>query len=357
LRGPGAAPLAGCGAEPHGFDCNLKGCEPLEITLTLNQSGRRFDRFLAAYLNLAPKSLIQKLLRKKRIKLNGKRATGSEITAVGDNVMFYLSAETLKTLMDDKQKKPKIARNLPISIIYEDDNILLVNKPTGLLTHSNTPAAQDTLISRIVSYLKNTPDFTPSVCNRLDRNTSGIVACGKNMPALQALNAIFANKQVDKIYLALVCGELTKLEKPEKPEQTGKTSHLHGFIIKDEKANRSYILQQPQNGATAVHTEYATQKIINLSGGEKISLVKIWLHTGKSHQIRAHFANIGHPLVGDVKYGAKKINTIKATNEQQTGQRLHCQTLKFHDLPQNSFLHYLTGKKWTAPTPQDFMQI
>jgi len=305
----------------------------LQITLTINQSGRRFDRVLAAYLSTAPKSLIQKLLRKKRIKLNGKKAAGNEITNINDVVTFYMSSETVAAL----QKPPKTATKTlqkPIKIIYEDSNILLVDKPQGLLTHSNKPGEQDTLVDRIIGYLKNA-EFTPSVCNRLDYNTSGLVACAKNMPALQALNAIFANRQVDKIYFALVQGELQG------------NDNLHGYIIKDTAANRSYILDYPSESAIAVHTEYASQKIITQPNGKKISLLKIILHTGKSHQIRAHLANIGHPLVGDKKYGAE---TTK------TGQKLHCQSLIFKEIPTTSPLHYLTNQKYQAPIPNNFYE-
>ncbi|MCL2399318.1 MAG: RluA family pseudouridine synthase [Defluviitaleaceae bacterium] len=306
----------------------------VEIVLTSNQANRRFDRFLCDYLKLAPKSLIYKLLRKKRIKLNGKRAEGSEITAIGDQVIFYLASETLQGFMKEAKPKPKHVAEPP-DIIHEDDNILLVNKPAGLLTHSDTANSQDTLVDRLSYYLYDEDDdFRPSVCNRLDRNTSGLVVSGKNMASIQALNSIFASRQVEKIYLAVVCGRL---------ENAGV---LKGYMIKDEKANQSYILPQQQEGAVFIHTEYST-----LSATDNFSLIRVQIHTGKSHQIRLHFSTLGHPLAGDIKYGGKRL-------ENHRGQLLHCYSLKFSNL-KSGYLSYLSNRQWKASLPkiyENFLQ-
>ncbi|MCL2420661.1 MAG: RluA family pseudouridine synthase [Defluviitaleaceae bacterium] len=301
----------------------------VEITLTPNQANRRFDRFLQSYLSQAPGSLVHKLIRKKRIKLNGKRAQGNEITAAGDHVIFYLSPETMQSFMAKASPPP---RNWgPVDIVYEDENILLANKPAGLLTHSDTPGSQDTLVDRLAYYLHEKTDFTPSVCNRLDRNTSGLVACGKNMAAVQTLNTIFAERKVDKIYLAVVCGHM----------KAGKKGDLRGYLYKDEKANRSYIFDEPREDAVAVHTEYEC-----ISVGEDFSVVRIRLHTGKSHQIRAHFAALGHPLAGDVKYGSKLMGNKR-------GQMLHCLSLRFLEVYEGP-LAYLSGQEWQAAVPIAF---
>ena len=301
----------------------------VEIILTQNQAGRRFDRFLYTYLSRAPKSLVHKLLRKKRIKLNGKRALGNETTNIGDKVTLYLSPETLEGFMPKQNLTPRDYG--PVDIIYEDDNILLVNKPAGLLTHSNTAAPQDNLISRLAYYLRSDSSQL-AVCNRLDRNTSGLVACGKNIQGIQALNEIFANRKVDKTYLALVCGRLT-----------GK-GDLRGYLRKDEKANRSFIVDKFEDNAVTVHTEYESLKS---RGG--FSLIKVRLHTGRPHQIRAHFADLGHPLVGDVKYGSlEQIEGIR-------GQMLHCLSLKFLEQEAGPF-KYLEGQEWQAPLPEIWYQ-
>jgi len=302
----------------------------VEITLTPNQANRRFDRFLQSYFSKAPGSLIHKLLRKKRIKLNGNRAYGNEITAVGDRVIFYLSSETMQNFMAEASPPPQNWG--PVDIIYEDENILLVNKPAGLLTHSDIPGSQDTLVDRLAYYLHQKTDFPPSVCNRLDRNTSGLVACGKNMAALQALNLIFAERKVDKTYLAVVCGKM------------GGKGLLKGYLYKDEKANQSYIFDEPQENAVAVHTEYEC-----ISSSDDFSVVRIKLHTGKSHQIRAHFAALGHPLAGDVKYGGKPIGSKR-------GQMLHCLSLCFLAIDTEP-LTYLSGQEWQAVMPEAFLGL
>lgn len=300
-----------------------------EIILTTNQAGRRFDRFLFSYLPNASHSLVYKLLRKKRIKLNGRRATGSEITAAGDIAAFYLSPETLQGFVDIKKTAP---RNYgAVDVIHEDENILLVNKPAGLLTHSDKQGGQDNLIDRIIYYLyAEAPpdDFKPSVCNRLDRNTSGLVVCGKNMAAVQALNAVFANRMVEKTYLAVVCGCLKG------------SGILRGRLIKNESENRSYVTE---SGAEA-HTEYEAVKT-----GSKFSLVKIKLHTGRHHQIRAHLADFGCPVAGDVKYGGERIE------KKRNRLMLHAFSLKFCN---NEIVPpYLAGREWQAPQPSDFTEV
>ena len=310
-----------------------------EIILTQNQAGRRFDRFLFSYLVNAPHSLVYKLLRTKRIKLNGRRAAGNELTAIGDKVAFYLSPETLQGFIA-AEDAPLSGNWGPVDIIYEDEHILLVNKPAELLTHSDKAGGQDTLVDRLAYYLQTEglPSagglFKPSVCNRLDRNTSGLVACGKNMAAVQALNAVFAARKVEKTYLAIVCGQL---------EGRG---DLRGRLSKDEKTNRSYVSES----GMAAHTEYECVKVgAGLSGSEKFSLLKLKLHTGRHHQIRAHLSDIGHPLAGDVKYGGVQL----AGDPYQL--MLHCLSLKF--LKHESVPVYLAGKEWQAPVPDKFMEV
>ena len=297
----------------------------IEITLTANDANRRFDRFLQAHLSQASKSLVHKLLRKKRIKLNGARAQGNEITAIGDKVTLYLASETYESFIAKPQSAP-LKNWGDIDIVYEDNNVLLVNKPAGLLVHSNSPAPQDTLLGRVAYYLQGNQ---AAPCNRLDRNTSGLVVFGKNVPALQALNAAFANRQVDKVYIALIHGRL---------EGSGV---LKGYLQKDGEANRSYIQDTHDESGQYVHTEYES-----LTAGDDYSLLKVKIFTGRSHQIRAQFAALGYPLAGDKKYGGKAVSFRR-------GQMLHCMSLKFTNLDQGA-LAYLSGKEWQAPVPSEF---
>ena len=300
----------------------------IEVKLTSQEANRRFDRFLQAYLGNASKSLLYKLLRKKRIKLNGARAEGNEITSEGDIVSFYLSEETM-------QKFLSIPKSLvdygPLELIYEDEQIIIVNKPVGLLSHSDSPkeVPQDTLHERLAYY---TGGRQAAICNRLDRNTSGLVACGKTMSAIQSLNTIFAERKVDKTYLAIVQGKLTG------------SASLSAYLYKDEAENRSYIINSPKKGASAVHLDYESLKC-----GDDRSLLRVKLHTGRPHQIRAQLAYIGHPIVGDIKYGGKQVSAKR-------GQMLHCLSLRFLDCKESP-LSYLSGKKFSTPIPNDFKEL
>jgi len=335
-----------------------------EIILSQLEANRRLDKFLAHYLNRAPKSLVHKLLRKKRVKLNGKRAHGDEIVKAGDLVGLYLAPDTLAELRAEGASVLPPAK--PVNVVYEDEHILLLNKPAGLLTHSDKPGnsnefdttekfdnsadssnyakkvnfsnkgKQDTLVDRMLFYLHEKGEFvpfqttfTPAVCNRLDRNTSGLIICGKQLPALQNLNAAFAAHVVDKIYLAVVHGKLL-----------GNDS-LRGFLHKDKKVNRSSVTNA-ENGE-AVHTEYESVAV-----GNGFSLLRIRLVTGKSHQIRAHLAALGHPLAGDIKYGGKQISSAR-------GHLLHCYSIQFS--PKAKGLEYLNGRLFSAPMPKTFAQF
>ena len=316
----------------------------IEIILAPNQAGRRFDRFLLTYLERAPQSLLRKLLRKKRIKLNGQRAQGHEITNVGDRIAFYLAPETLRAFMPEdctldeevylRDWRLAVACH-SVEIVFEDENIILANKPAGLLSHSDRPGFQDTMIDRLINYLyesrgyASSDGFSPALCNRLDRNTSGLVVCGKNMTALQGLNGD-AGRQLEKIYLAVIHG------RPKEAQ-----GDLQGYLYRDEKAMRSHVIMQPRDDTLAVRTGYEI-----CAANDNFSLLRVKLHTGRHHQIRAHFAALGHPLAGDTKYGGK------ATNYGR-GQMLHCSSLRFVK-PAGGVLDYLSGKEWAAPLPEHF---
>jgi len=294
------------------------------MTIAHQDAGRRLDKFLFHYLNNAPHSFIYKMLRKKRIKLNGKRAQGNELLAVGDELQFYISPETLQSCR--KERIIEKARLLT-GIIFEDENVLVVNKPPGLPSHGGMDGKDDHLLGRVLYYLQQSgaykPDdtFVPALCNRLDVNTSGLVICGKNLRTLQEINALFADRGgVEKEYLTVAEGIVGI---------TGEKKILEGHYEKDEKTNTAYINRGKTN-ISAV-TEYT---VLAISHDKKHTLLAVCPITGRSHQIRAHLASVGHPLAGDKKYGGASIPYGKA-------QLLHCRRLS------------LAAMTWKANPPGD----
>ena len=285
------------------------------VEVTAGEANRRLDRFLFAYLREAPHPLVYKLLRKKRIKLNRAKADGAETIVAGDVLDFYLAPETLADL---RGAVPSVPQAPPLDgIVYEDAEILIVNKPAGLSAHGGSkphgnasPAADDHLLARVVSYLYTTDTydpagtFTPALCNRLDTNTSGLVVCGKTLAALQKYTALFAGRdknnhshRIRKEYLAIVEGTL-------QGEAT-----LTGTYTKNEATNTATItpiphpLQAISDTPKLAITHYRALGHSTNATHKKYTLLSIHLQTGRSHQIRAHLSAIGHPIVGDRKYG------------------------------------------------------
>ena len=300
-----------------------------EIILTAADANRRLDKYLAQYFNNVPRTLLYKMLRKKNIKLNGQKADGHEITQAGDCLTFYLSEDTINGWMSERAVEASAV--LP-DIVYEDDFMLMLNKPAGLLTHTG----EDTLLRQVLYYLKQTgaydnspgATFTPALCNRLDRNTSGLVTCGKTLAALQVLNAIFAERRADKEYLAVARGKIDG------------SDILDGYLYKNEHTNKVYVSQNKEHAdSVPIQTAYAV-----IAHGHGHTLLKIHPITGRSHQIRAQMAAIGHPLAGDVKYGGKKTPYAPA-------QLLHCCHLSFKE---TDGLPYAAGQFWQAPPPDGF---
>ncbi|MDR3238898.1 MAG: RluA family pseudouridine synthase [Clostridiales bacterium] len=307
------------------------------VIITPADSGRRFDKYLARYMNTAPKSLIYKLLRKKRVKLNGCRAEGGEILREGDVVSFYLAEETMSCCMRARAL-PKSAGD--IDVIYEDEWILLINKPVGLLTHGDG-TTRDTLTDRALYYLhakkvfdaSSASTFTPAVCNRLDRNTSGLVVCGKTLAAVQALNRMFAEGKARKDYLAAVTGIVRK------------GALLRGFWEKDGTANQAAVRRE--GAGKEIFTEYAP-----IGYGEGCSLLRIRLHTGRSHQIRAHMQSIGHAVLGDPKYGDLARNAWLFEKYAIPSQLLHAERIFF--MEPGGVLGRYYRRAWAALLPDPF---
>ena len=308
-----------------------------ELKITTDTKNQRLDKFLGKYLNDAPMSFIYKMLRKKNIKLNGKKAAGSEILCENDIINIYMTDESIDKFRSQKSVSHAVG---DIDIVYEDTHILILNKPRGLLTHPDFSNAHDTLLSRTLSYLYQKGDydtskesvFTPGFCNRLDRNTTGIVVCGKTLNASQRLNKVISSGGAEKYYSVIVVGEV----------RLG--GILRGLHTKDQRTNKVSISNDNTEGKEAV-TEY--EPIMAQNGH---SLLKIKLITGRSHQIRAHLSGIGHPVLGDVKYGTKNVrepNTPKF-------QMLHSASIRFYTLTDE--LEYLNNILFEADAPQDFIK-
>ncbi len=312
------------------------------IVVDKNEAGQRLDKLLLKHLNKAPKSFIYKMLRKKNITLNGKKADGSEKTNLDDEIKLFLSEETIANFSEEF-KAVKVKTNF--EVIYEDENIIAVNKPAGMLSQK---ADKDdiSLVEHIISYLldnhritgEELNTFKPGICNRLDRNTSGLVIAGKSLIGLQVMSELFRDRTLDKYYIALVQGEILEQKK------------IEGYLLKDEKTNKVSVFPVYKEGSDPIKTEYMPLKIT--SG---YTLLKVKLITGKTHQIRAHLSSIGYPILGDVKYGNLKENELFKKKFHLNHQLLHAYEVKFPKMDQG--LNNLTDLTLHAELPKDFAKI
>ncbi len=304
-----------------------------EFTIKQNDAGLRLDKFVAKAVPSLPSNLIQKYIRLKRIKVNSTRGKAEAKLTPGDIVTMYINDEFFETTRA-KKAETKLTAAFP-DVLYEDENILLANKPAGISVHDDE-AGGETLIAQILSYLAHRGEwnpeeensFIPALCNRIDRNTSGIVIAAKNAEALRIMNDKIKNREMAKYYLCLVLG---------KPNPTNGT--LRGYIFKDAKENRVYVKKNPCPGAKTAVTKYKTLK----SNGD-ISLLECELITGRTHQIRAHMASIGHPLVGDGKYG----RNVENKRLGMKYQALCSYKLVFKFSTPAGALEYLNGKTFTV---------
>ena len=318
----------------------------VKLVIHKNEAEQRLDKFLLKYLDRAGTSFLYKMLRKKNIILNGKKAEGSERLAEGDEVTLFLSEETLTKFRSGKQSVPAAAKptGITLDIVYEDEDILLINKPAGLL--SQKAAAEDvSLNDAVVEHVLRGQEkqerrdaFTPSVCNRLDRNTSGLVTAGKTLAGLQFLSECFRKRTVDKYYLALVAGEMKE------------DLHLVNYLVKDEAKNQVTVYRSPRLGASRVETE-----VHPVGGNAALTLVKLKLLTGKTHQLRAVLADLGHPVMGDPKYGNKTLSGWLRDWSPYRYQLLHAWKLEFPEL--EGRFSRLSGKSFTAPLPAAFAAV
>ena len=300
-----------------------------------NDSGQRLDKFIAKAVKNLPKNLMYKYIRLKRIKINGKRCEISTRLNVGDEIQLYINDEFFETPKDDSF----MSVSPSIDVIYEDENIILVDKPSGLVVHEDADNSIDTLINRIKRYLydkkeydpNNELSFTPALCNRIDRNTSGIVICAKNAESLRVLNEKIKNRELHKYYLCVCLGILGK-----------KQDTLKNYLFKDEKSKTVHIENTKRPCNKQILTKYKVLKEKN-----NLSLIEIDLLTGRTHQIRAHMAYIGHPLLGDGKYGINKVNKKYSV----TVQALCAYRLAFDFKTDAGILEYLNNKSFEAKEP------
>ena len=267
------------------------------FSISKNDSGQRLDKFITKAVPNLPQSLMYKYIRMKRIKVNGKRGEISLRLNEGDVVDMYINDEFFAPAQEHYDF---LSASKKIDIVYEDENILLLDKKVGLLSHPDENEYNDTLITRVKRYLyekgeydpKAENSFVPSLVNRIDRNTGGIVIAAKNAESLRILNQKLKDRELEKYYLCIIHGKLAK-----------KQGLLEGWLIKDEKKNKVAVFTQQKNGAKQIRTKYS---VIDERKG--LSLVEVELLTGRTHQIRAHFSSIGHPLLGDGKYGTNALN-------------------------------------------------
>ena len=321
-----------------------------EIVIEKNEAGQRLDKFLAKYMNEASKSFFYKMMRKKNITLNGKKCEGNEKLAEGDVVKLFLAEDTIEKFSSVQVQEVK---KVDLDILYEDDEIILVNKPAGMLSQK-AKETDESLVEYLIDYLLGSGKLTesglrafrPSVCNRLDRNTSGIVAAGKSLAGLQMLSGVFKDRSIHKYYQCLVSGEIRDVKT------------VDGWLLKDEKKNQVRILTDVEakrfggrggdEEPKRIQTKYEP-----IATDGRFTLLKVTLLTGRSHQIRAHLASLGHPIVGDSKYGG--VSKVNPSGRTVKYQLLHSYRLEFPKLAEP--FAYLSGRVFEAPMPGYFCSV
>ena len=326
-----------------------------EIIITSNDSGRRLDRFLRKYLPGASLSEVYKAIRKD-IKVDGKRRNESYILNEGEVLTLYLTDEALDRFGAGSRKSNHGGQaKRTFGTVYEDGNVLMVSKPFGLLTHGDSQEKKDHLANQVKDYLietgafdpRNEKVFVPAPVNRLDRNTTGIVLFGKTAAAMRELSRMIREDDIRKFYLTIACGEIEK------------ELHLGGSLVKDEDANKVEILEGDEG--KVIETIVRPLEILHFGSGLTATLCEIELVTGRSHQIRAHLASVGHPLIGDSKYatrGAALVNNYIKAHYGLTTQLLHADRIEFLDSAATSEgLGYLAERAFDAPVPKRFREI
>ena len=325
-------------------------------TIGTQEAGQRLDKFLHKYMPEATTSFFYKMLRKKNITLNGKKAEGKEMLKEGDTVSFFFSDETFTkfrgaaTMDMNTSEYEKAFRVIKgIKVVYEDEDALIANKPAGVLSQKAKPT-DVSLNEWLIGYLlqnkkisaKELATFKPSICNRLDRNTSGLVLCGKSLKGSQHLTKLIRERDVKKFYRTIVSGEMKK------------GALVEGYLLKDEKTNKVTVYPSGAGNvpkdAEPIKTAYKPLETI-----DNYTVVEVELITGKTHQIRAHLASIGHPIIGDAKYGNFNINKEVDRKIGLKWQLLHAYRLEFPKLEEG--LTKLSEKIIVADLPKSFKDM
>lgn len=303
-----------------------------EFYINKNDAGQRLDKYISKSVPLLPQSLMYKYIRSKRIKVNNKKSEISYRLQENDLVSMYINDEFFEVT---KPKYDFLNAGKSLNIVYEDENIILIDKPSGLLSHPDEGNYTDTAITRVKRYLYEKGDykpeeensFAPALVNRIDRNTSGIIIGAKNAESLRILNEKLKNREMHKLYLCVVIGKLKN-----------ESGLIEGYLEKNEKQNRVYVSEKGNDKTKHISTKY---KVLGYKDG--LSLLEVELLTGRTHQIRAHFSYLGHPLLGDGKYGTNAQNKNFGGYKKQF---LYSYKLKFDFQSDAGILNYLNQKEF-----------